>query len=96
MKNPGGSNTAKALATPVLGGMVSSLLHVLIVAPVIFLWLREREFRGAAASQPSSTEGALTTSNEKDNLVQAALTSRRGLASPGALPAAAKTPAQDW
>jgi Cu(I)/Ag(I) efflux system membrane protein CusA/SilA len=33
----------KPLATPVLGGMVSSLLHVLIVTPVIFTWLRERQ-----------------------------------------------------
>jgi hypothetical protein len=35
----------KPLATPVLGGMVSSLLHVLIVTPVIFFWLRERELK---------------------------------------------------
>jgi len=33
----------KPLATPVLGGMVSSLLHVLIVTPVIFTRLRERQ-----------------------------------------------------
>jgi Cu(I)/Ag(I) efflux system membrane protein CusA/SilA len=33
----------KPLATPVLGGMVSSLGLVLIVTPVIFSWLRERE-----------------------------------------------------
>jgi YtkA-like len=32
----------KPLATPVLGGMVSSLLHVLVVTPVIFFWIRER------------------------------------------------------
>jgi Cu(I)/Ag(I) efflux system membrane protein CusA/SilA len=38
-----GSEVMKPLATPVLGGMVSSLLHVLIVTPVLFLWLRERE-----------------------------------------------------
>ena len=38
-----GAEIMKPLATPVLGGMVSSLLHVLIVTPVIFLWLRERE-----------------------------------------------------
>lgn len=25
--------------------MISSLLRILIVTPVIFLWLREREFR---------------------------------------------------
>ena len=40
-----GSEVMKPLATPVLGGMVSSLLHVLIVTPVIFYWLRERELR---------------------------------------------------
>ena len=38
-----GGEFMKPLATPVLGGMVSSLLHVLIVTPVIFTWLRERE-----------------------------------------------------
>ena len=40
-----GAEVMKPLATPVLGGMVSSLLHVLIVTPVIFTWLRERELR---------------------------------------------------
>jgi len=40
-----GSEVMKPLATPVLGGMVSSLLHVLLVTPVIFYWLRERELR---------------------------------------------------
>jgi Cu(I)/Ag(I) efflux system membrane protein CusA/SilA len=38
-----GAEVMKPLATPVLGGMVSSLLHVLIVTPVIFTWLRQRE-----------------------------------------------------
>jgi Cu(I)/Ag(I) efflux system membrane protein CusA/SilA len=37
-----GSEVMKPLATPVLGGMVSSLLHVLVVTPVIFFWLHER------------------------------------------------------
>jgi hypothetical protein len=36
-----GAEVMKPLATPVLGGMVSSLLHVLIVTPVIFSWVRE-------------------------------------------------------
>jgi AcrB/AcrD/AcrF family protein len=40
-----GSEVMKPLATPVLGGMVSSLLHVLIVTPVIFFWLRERQLK---------------------------------------------------
>ncbi len=38
-----GSEVMKPLAAPVLGGMVSSLLHVLIITPVIFYWLRTRE-----------------------------------------------------
>jgi len=37
-----GAEVMKPLATPVLGGMVSSLLHVLIVTPVLFFWLQER------------------------------------------------------
>ena len=42
-----GAEFMKPLATPVLGGMVSSLLHVLVVTPVIFTWLREREIQRA-------------------------------------------------
>ncbi len=40
-----GAEVMKPLATPVLGGMVSSLIHVLIVTPVIFTTIREREMR---------------------------------------------------
>jgi len=40
-----GAEFMKPLATPVLGGMVSSLLHVLIVTPVIFTTIRERELK---------------------------------------------------
>lgn len=40
-----GSEVMKPLATPVLGGMVSSLLHVLIVTPVIFYSLRARALK---------------------------------------------------
>ncbi len=43
-----GSEVMKPLATPVLGGMVSSLLHVLIVTPVIFYWIHERKLKRAA------------------------------------------------
>ena len=43
--NRTGAEVMKPLATPVLGGMVSSLLHVLIVTPVIFTWLREWEIK---------------------------------------------------
>jgi Cu(I)/Ag(I) efflux system membrane protein CusA/SilA len=49
-----GSEVMKPLATPVLGGMVSSLVHVLIVTPVLFLWLRERELSKAGTAGTSS------------------------------------------
>jgi len=37
-----GADVMKPLATPVLGGMASSLLYVLIVTPVLFYWIHER------------------------------------------------------
>jgi Cu(I)/Ag(I) efflux system membrane protein CusA/SilA len=43
-----GSEVMQPLAAPVIGGMLSSLIHILIVTPVIFAWLRERELRKAS------------------------------------------------
>jgi len=64
-----GAEVMKPLATPVLGGMVSSLLHVLIVTPVIFCWIRERrlglqhepmpEYQGVALNRRSLVIGAV-------------------------------------
>jgi len=53
-----GSEVIRPLATPVLGGMLSSLAHVLIITPIIFLWLRERELRRhePPATSPEPTE----------------------------------------
>ena len=45
-----GSELMKPLATPVFGGMVSSLVHVLIVTPVIFYWMRLWELKREAGS----------------------------------------------
>jgi Cu(I)/Ag(I) efflux system membrane protein CusA/SilA len=57
-----GAEVMKPLATPVLGGMLSSLAHVLLVTPVIFYWLRERELRreldvAGRALEPSPLTG---------------------------------------
>jgi Cu(I)/Ag(I) efflux system membrane protein CusA/SilA len=38
-----GVEVMQPLAAPVVGGMLSSLVHILIVTPVIFAWLRERQ-----------------------------------------------------
>ena len=40
-----GAEVMRPLATPVLGGMVSSLLHVLIITPVIFYTLHKRQMK---------------------------------------------------
>ena len=50
-----GAEVMKPLATPVLGGMVSSLVHVLIVTPVLFFWIRERRL-GLHAREPAEGE----------------------------------------
>lgn len=42
-----GVEVMRPIAAPVVGGMVSSLLHILIVTPVIFLWLRTRKLRSS-------------------------------------------------
>ncbi len=40
-----GSEVMKPIAAPVLGGMISSLFHVLIVTPVIWTLLKERDLK---------------------------------------------------
>jgi copper/silver efflux system protein len=42
-----GIEVMQPLAAPVVGGMLSSLVHILVVTPVLFTWLRERELRRA-------------------------------------------------
>ena len=50
-----GAEVMKPLATPVIGGSISSLIHILIVTPVIFAWLRERELsREESEAHPAS------------------------------------------
>jgi hypothetical protein len=43
-----GADVMKPLATPVLGGMVSSLIYVLVVTPVLFYWINEYRLRPVA------------------------------------------------
>jgi len=49
----------------VLGGMVSSLLHVLVVTPVIFSWLREREIRRGLPPVAADALRPLETASEQ-------------------------------
>ena len=43
-----GVEVMRPLAAPVVGGMLSSLVHILVVTPVIFAWLRERNLERPA------------------------------------------------
>jgi Cu(I)/Ag(I) efflux system membrane protein CusA/SilA len=45
-----GAEVMKPLAVPIIGGMVSSLFHCLLVTPAIFSWLRQRELFPARRS----------------------------------------------
>ena len=42
-----GVEVMQPIAAPVVGGMISSLIHILIVTPVIFAWLHERKLAKA-------------------------------------------------
>src|SRR5207253_11092564 len=66
-----GSEIMKPLATPVLGGMVSSLLHVLVVTPVIFYSIRARELKREMRLEPHGAptpeaEEAATNEGEEE------------------------------
>lgn len=51
-----GSEVMRPLATPVFGGMVSSLIHVLIVTPVIFYWMRLWEMKREGSEREADWE----------------------------------------
>ena len=40
-----GSDVMKPIAVPIIGGMVTSTIHVLLVTPIIFLLVKQRELR---------------------------------------------------
>ncbi|MFN7981724.1 MAG: CusA/CzcA family heavy metal efflux RND transporter [Vicinamibacterales bacterium] len=70
-----GAEVMKPLATPVLGGMVSSLLHVLLVTPVIFFLLRRRQLglTGEATRALSPAHRALDRGKLRRGLAALAL-----------------------
>ena len=51
-----GAEIMKPLATPVLGGMISSLAHVLIVTPVIFFLIQKRRLEPERELPPTIEE----------------------------------------
>jgi Cu(I)/Ag(I) efflux system membrane protein CusA/SilA len=45
-----GSDVMKPIAAPIVGGMITSTIHVLILLPVFFLMAKERAHRGLSAN----------------------------------------------
>jgi Cu(I)/Ag(I) efflux system membrane protein CusA/SilA len=43
-----GSDVMKPIAAPIIGGMVTSTIHVLIITPVIFYIMKRRALRRGA------------------------------------------------
>jgi Cu(I)/Ag(I) efflux system membrane protein CusA/SilA len=59
-----GSDVMKPIAAPILGGMITSTIHVLILVPVFFLLMKRRDLRAgrltAVKSQPADQQLAAT------------------------------------
>jgi Cu(I)/Ag(I) efflux system membrane protein CusA/SilA len=52
-----GADVMKPIAAPIVGGMITSTVHVLILVPVFFVLMKERALRRGTL-RPSSAEGA--------------------------------------
>jgi copper/silver efflux system protein len=53
-----GSDVMKPIAAPIVGGMITSTIHVLILVPVFFVLMKERALRrGMLTSSESQTSG---------------------------------------
>jgi Cu(I)/Ag(I) efflux system membrane protein CusA/SilA len=52
-----GSDVMKPIAAPIVGGMITSTIHVLILVPVFFVMMKERDFKnGTLKSTEASKE----------------------------------------
>jgi Cu(I)/Ag(I) efflux system membrane protein CusA/SilA len=40
-----GADVMKPLATPMIGGLITSTIHVLVVTPILFSWMKERALK---------------------------------------------------
>jgi Cu(I)/Ag(I) efflux system membrane protein CusA/SilA len=56
-----GSDVMKPIAAPIVGGMITSTIHVLILVPVFFVMMKERALRRGKLG-PSVTSESLVTS----------------------------------
>lgn len=48
-----GSDVMKPIAAPIVGGIVTSTVHVLILVPVFFVLMKERALRRGTLTKPT-------------------------------------------
>lgn len=53
-----GADVMKPIAAPIVGGMITSTIHVLILVPVFFALMKERAFRRGTLQSRESQSGA--------------------------------------
>jgi len=51
-----GSDVMKTIAAPIVGGMITSTIHVLILVPVFFFLMKRRALRRGALARQQATE----------------------------------------
>jgi Cu(I)/Ag(I) efflux system membrane protein CusA/SilA len=51
-----GSDVMKPIAAPIVGGMITSTIHVLILVPVFFFLMKRRALRAGTLSIKTTTE----------------------------------------
>jgi Cu(I)/Ag(I) efflux system membrane protein CusA/SilA len=53
-----GSDVMKPIAAPIVGGMITSTIHVLILVPVFFVMMKERALRKGTLHPGTETDRA--------------------------------------
>jgi Cu(I)/Ag(I) efflux system membrane protein CusA/SilA len=51
-----GSDVMKPIAAPIVGGMITSTIHVLILVPVFFVMMKERALRKGTLQPATQTD----------------------------------------
>jgi Cu(I)/Ag(I) efflux system membrane protein CusA/SilA len=51
----------KPIAAPIVGGMITSTIHVLILMPVFFVMMKERALRRGKLAPPVTSESLVTS-----------------------------------
>jgi copper/silver efflux system protein len=52
-----GSDVMKPIAAPIVGGMITSTIHVLILVPIFFMMMKERSFSQDANDESLAKTG---------------------------------------